>query len=381
MIYKNKKAADQSIYYIVDGKPFWSKTQALKQCGNDMKKISLYFMDSCWDKTDLSTEPTYSFADLCLKRSRQIREKYDAISLFLSGGYDSMTALYSFIDAKCLIDEIIIIDKSKFLVDPEFKNALRIAVNYKKNVNPKCIITTKDYDFKFYKNFYLKYKQDWVDNDIWSQRFTKTGAEETITYMPGKSSFEKFATHNHNYVVSRDNAYVDLRDNKWYMWGLDGHLYHGIGSGVELFFYSHELPELHLKQTHNIIKWFESLNAINHELVHKIQNNDTQWYQSYKLAMGRISPLIDHSIHGWAKCFSQGATSIDGVKVLKFFKEENKKIYDYYIEGLKKARYEQFNNLDINKSIEENLPITRSKKWYVRDFINRSTTPQSATSE
>jgi hypothetical protein len=372
MIYKNKKAADQSIYYLVDGKPFWSKTRAFKECNNDLSKLSLNFMDECWNHKDLSNEPNESFSKLCIKRAKQIKNKYDAVSVFLSGGYDSMTTLYAFIDAKCLIDEIIVIDKSKFLHDPEFKNALRLANSYKNYVNSKCIITTKDYDYKFYENFYLKYRQDWADNDIWSQRFSKTGAEETIAYMPGRSAFEKFGTHNHNYVVSRDNAYVDLRDGKWYMWGLDGHLYHGVGSGVELFFYSHELPELHLKQTHNIIKWFESLPDISHELVHKIQNNDNKWYEKYKTAMGRIRPLIDHSIHGWAKCFSQSATSIDGVKVLEHFKRENKKVYDFYIEGIRKARYEQFNDLDINKSIEQNLPITRSKQWYLRDFINRS---------
>lgn len=378
MIYKDKIAADQSIYYLVDGKPYWSKTRAFQACGNNLSKLSLYFMDKCWDGKNLSKEPQQSFKDLCIKRAKQIKEKYAAVSVFLSGGYDSMTTLYAFIDAGCMIDELIVIDKSKFLHDPEFKNALRLANNYRNHVNTNCIITTKDYDYKFYEQFYLKYKHDWADNEIWSQRFSKTGAEESIRYMPGKSAFEKFGTHNHNYVVSRDNAYVDLRDSKWYMWGLDGHLYHGVGSGVELFFYSHELPELQLKQAHNIIKWFESIPGIDSKLVHKIQNNDNDWYEKYKTAMGRVKPLIDHSIHGWAKCFRQSTMSIDGIAVLDHFKNENKKVYDYYMEGIRKARYEQFNNLDITLSIEENLPITRSKQWLVREFINRSSNAASS---
>ena len=378
MFFHDRKASDQSIYYLVDGKPFWSKTQAFKECNNDHSKLSLYFMDECWNNKTLA-EPVETFKSLCVKRARQLRQKYDALSVFFSGGYDSMTTLYAFIDAKCVIDELIIINKTKFLYDPEFENACRLAHSYKKFVNTKCMITIKDYDHKFYEEFYLKHKQDWIDNSIWSQRFTKSGAEETIMYMPDKSSFEKFGTHNHNYVVSRDNAYVDLRDGKWYMWGIDGHLYHGVGNGVELFYYSHDLPELHLKQTYNVIKWMEQIPHINHELVHKIQSNDTKWYKGYKLGMGRVLPLIDYSIHGWAKgLFTQSTSSPDSKKILDYFKNENKKIYNYYIEGIKKIRYEQFKGLDIEKSIDKNLPITTSQQWYIKDFINKNTTPQSS---
>jgi len=60
-----------------------------------------------YDKFDWSKEPIESFQELCKLRAQQLRDSYDYIILYHSGGSDSTTVLNSFLRNKIPLDEII----------------------------------------------------------------------------------------------------------------------------------------------------------------------------------------------------------------------------------------------------------------------------------
>jgi len=376
MYYQHRQASDQSIYYIVEGRPYWNKNSAYYACQGDPKKLMLYFMDHYFDNNNLS-EPRESWEQLCITRAKQIRDKYDIVSIFCSGGFDSNTVIDSFIKANCLIDELIVIDKSRFYYDPEPPEAKRVAQWYKQNYNSNLIITVIDLDEKYYKEYYSKYKYEWINKGPFSHRFTKSGTMETTDLINHRMHIQrKFPGKSHNYVLAHDNAFVDLRDGKWFMWQIDSTLYTNIGDGAECFFYSHELPAIHLKQTYMAIRFFESIPNISHELVHRILGHDKAYYEKYKLAIGRVPCKLYFSRHAigkevWKHCVD----SPDSQKILKHFLSDNKKIYDYYMEGLRECRHKILGE----ENLSDVLPTTTSKQWYIRQFHDQINTVDCLT--
>ena len=63
---------------------------------------------------DWSKEPTESWKELKKQRAQHIRDNYDYVVLYFSGGSDSTTVLNSFYDNNIYIDEIVTTVYDKF---------------------------------------------------------------------------------------------------------------------------------------------------------------------------------------------------------------------------------------------------------------------------
>lgn len=60
-----------------------------------------------FDSVDWQKEPTESMKELCKQRAQQIRDTFDYIVLYNSGGSDSTTVLNAFLDNDIFVDEVI----------------------------------------------------------------------------------------------------------------------------------------------------------------------------------------------------------------------------------------------------------------------------------
>jgi hypothetical protein len=78
------------------------------QNGIATENIKFNFNDNEMSRYDWTVEPTTSLSDLYKQRAQQLREKYDYIVLFYSGGIDSHVILNTFYKNNIKIDEIII---------------------------------------------------------------------------------------------------------------------------------------------------------------------------------------------------------------------------------------------------------------------------------
>jgi hypothetical protein len=94
-------------FYRVDNEIFVNKAEAL--IAATAKNTSVYwdFNDSVFSAINWSIPISSSLTELYRMRAQQLRDKYDYISLYYSGGVDSTNALHAFLDNNILLDEIV----------------------------------------------------------------------------------------------------------------------------------------------------------------------------------------------------------------------------------------------------------------------------------
>ncbi len=97
---------DRFGFYTVGDFKTYSKLEAIEHSGVSHKPVEWNFNKDVFENFDWTQEPPGSLEFWYGERARQIREKYDYIVLWYSGGADSHNALMSFVKNNIYIDEI-----------------------------------------------------------------------------------------------------------------------------------------------------------------------------------------------------------------------------------------------------------------------------------
>lgn len=93
-------------YWSCGDQKFVNKHLALMH-GNKTKEFVHYnFFDHVWQNFDRSLLGKHSLKELYKQRAQQLRDKYDYLILYFSGGADSYNVLRSFIDNDIKLDEV-----------------------------------------------------------------------------------------------------------------------------------------------------------------------------------------------------------------------------------------------------------------------------------
>jgi hypothetical protein len=98
---------DRLGYYRVGWKKFYNKTLALLESKNTGYQVDWKFNDDVYAKIDWTVPVIESLDQLYLQRAKQLREKYDYLVLYFSGGADSTNILKTFVDNNIFLDEIV----------------------------------------------------------------------------------------------------------------------------------------------------------------------------------------------------------------------------------------------------------------------------------
>jgi hypothetical protein len=98
---------DRLGYYLVGWKKFYNKTLALMYAKQFSFEVRWIFNDSVYETYNWSEPVQETIESLYLRRAKQIREKYDYIILYYSGGADSHNVLSTFVNNNIRIDEIV----------------------------------------------------------------------------------------------------------------------------------------------------------------------------------------------------------------------------------------------------------------------------------
>jgi hypothetical protein len=267
-------------YYVVQNKIYWDKVSALiaaTKLNLTLKDIHWNFNNDVYQKQDWLSEPPGNLKDYYYARARQLREKYDYIVINCSGGADSTTALFSFIDQGLHVDEIIIryaesgtkqydFDIQNYNASNEFSEFKFAAVPLMqavKHYSPKTKITIHD----FSKDI-LDDNLSWDENFIyWTADYPTPGcivryAHNTLndslkTFDKGKNVCIIFGTDKPKLVEHSGNLYCYFSDRQ-----VSSAIPATVNNGwnnvsVELFYWSPDLPALVIKQAHIVKTWFE----------------------------------------------------------------------------------------------------------------------------
>jgi len=97
---------DRFGFYLVNGFKTYSKVEALEIATATNHPVKWIFNDLEFSSHDWTKEPTESLPELYAARARQIRESYDHVVIFYSGGADSGNVVNSFVDNGVPFEEI-----------------------------------------------------------------------------------------------------------------------------------------------------------------------------------------------------------------------------------------------------------------------------------
>jgi hypothetical protein len=94
-------------FYTVGDKKFSNKLDAVLSAQLTNSKVEWNFFDDVFSRVDWLTEPDISLDEFYKIRAEQIRNAYDYVIVFCSGGADSTNVIRSFIKNNIKVDEVI----------------------------------------------------------------------------------------------------------------------------------------------------------------------------------------------------------------------------------------------------------------------------------
>jgi len=106
-LYRINNRQDIFGFYEVAKLKFYSQIEALEVSRKFNLPITWNFNDEIFSSYDWQIEPEETISELYVKRCEQLREKYDYLVLFYSGGADSDNILNYFIQNNIHLDEVV----------------------------------------------------------------------------------------------------------------------------------------------------------------------------------------------------------------------------------------------------------------------------------
>ena len=349
----------KNLYWTVDGKKTYSKIQAMMWSRANLDKIKFYFFDKEWAHHNWSVPPKYSVRQLAEDRCYQLRASTNHLCLWLSSGYDSVTILNTFIKLGLPIDEICTYGRRE--TDPEYPLALAFAENYKNNHNPNVKITKVPLDFQYIKNFYKTHKDNvlTLPGGFSSLRLTKS----SVHFVSCGSDIAQAMIHSKSDRIDMsgfEKPRVTLHNNVWYAMFPDDAVYDHAGSRTKGFWLDDDCWELYHAQCWAVIDWFETLPELTEELVHKIQNNDSDYYAQWSINCGRDPIYNNYSHSAQGKHFFKSAiSSPDSQPYIEHFQKDSPELINGYLNNLR-----DFHSLmkDDWLTIYSDFPVTKYTK-------------------
>ena len=260
-------------YYKVGEHIFYNKLQAILYANPTKADVTWHFNNEIFDKYDWTIEPPVSLEMLYAERARQIREQFDYVIVMASGGADSTNVVKSFLNNNIRIDEIVAAAPISGLK------------NWKINLNDKSANNTVtetlvsqlpflDSISKTHPNIKLSIHDYFKDIlEMKTDEWIYESASHWIHFSGAtRHSLDKF-THIKNLAeAGKKIGVVYGIDKPIICRGPSGNLYTVVAdplvniicphfkekyTNVEsiMFYYSPDLPELMIKQAHEVCRW------------------------------------------------------------------------------------------------------------------------------
>jgi hypothetical protein len=99
---------DRLGYYLVGNKKFFNKSLALIEEKLTNESVRWIFNDSAYNNINWTIPIETSLTELYRQRAQQLRDDYDYLVLYFSGGADSLNILHAFVDNNIFLDELVV---------------------------------------------------------------------------------------------------------------------------------------------------------------------------------------------------------------------------------------------------------------------------------
>jgi hypothetical protein len=318
---------DKLGFYTVGSQKYHNKIQALIHATETGIHPHWNFNESVFNACVWQYEPESSIRQLYRKRAQQLRENYDYIILNLSGGADSATVLYSFINNGLHLDEIIVRHPETGLKNckatrntnvaensySEWEYAAKPLLNWVKAQSPATKITIHDYAQDL---IVPDYDIDWVfaGRDYLHPGIIKRYAYDIPEF---RSVYEKKARVCVLFGI--DKPRICIHNGFYNLYFLDIQANTAVSEikdydniSTEYFYWTPDLPEIAIKQAHMIANWFEYGANQNLRSILRWPNSDISQRTTYEMIVKTIIyPDYDFTTFQAVKPNSAFETEID----------------------------------------------------------------------
>lgn len=274
-------------YYKVNDELISDKAEAIYKANKNKSEVQWYFNDDEFKKVNWFVEPDISLNELYRIRAQQIRDSYDYVLIFASGGADSTNVVYSFLKNNIRVDEIVAgaplsglknwkTDSTTTDVKNTISETFLTQIPFVKKIKdqyPKVKVTVHDY----FEDM-INYKSDeWLFNSSCYIHPTFAARYNLERY----DHIKKIADSGKRIalVYGLDKPQLAKKNNSFYSVIFDHHVSNAFRSikhdfvDPVLFYYSPKLPELLIKQAHLAYK-FLHLKENQHLLKYLPYNED-----------------------------------------------------------------------------------------------------------
>jgi len=271
-------------FYLVGWKKFYNKTLALIESKKTGYDVIWIFNDDVYGKIDWSVPIDKPLEKLYVERAKQLRDSYDYLILYFSGGADSTNALHAFIDNNIFIDEIVMhlpepvkntmndIDYTNQNYYSEVEFAAKVHLEkYKNLLHPNTKIRYQDFSKT---GLELLEKDYWVENSPLCLSISISGILRQITQENDRQSLSVIDRNKKSaYILGIDKPLVYFDGSHYYAFFMDTSAYHYISPvnfnktseqinnvSTEFFYWTPSMPEIVIKQAQEIKKHCEQNN-------------------------------------------------------------------------------------------------------------------------
>lgn len=214
--------------YFKAGEHFktYSQFEAQEYAAKTGNKVEWNFNDEFFSTIDWTVEPTESLKELYAERARQIRNKYDYLVLYFSGGSDSHNILSTFLENNIYIDEILTHHTYNGVKDKlsHTGNLVEISLaampEAKKYIEkfPTTIHRIVDIS-EMIKDYWTDNIKDLKFNFMYYSNFYITPHNSVATNLPTILPDYKRLTDSGKrvcFIHGNDKPYIQVEQGKWY---------------------------------------------------------------------------------------------------------------------------------------------------------------------
>jgi hypothetical protein len=343
------------VYWFANQKKHLSKVTAIESDPN----CKFYYKTDALKEYNFNNYSDNTLDELIKNRLLKLRQQHTRLVLWYSGGTDSKTILDCAYRHSIKFDEIIFYDKlyNPYPLYKEEKDMAKKDIEeYRKKINTKITILGVGYETA--KSFYLKYKEDWIRQPFITDRFSKHMRYNILDTHPTEK--ERLLNDNTVHITGNDYPRLYLDDNKWYLIYFDTQEYctYYLKQFFNLFWDDFDILNW---QIYKSINFYETQQNLNNENVQKFQaHNPIFDHKEFKKTLGRIMPTNNYIAYGKQKIFVDvNNDNYECASMEKYAKENDKKVFDIYHEGMKYLKDIGFQKAKYNELI------------YIRDQLKK----------
>ena len=339
---------DKDDYFYTIGKHSTiDKLEAIILSNQDNQQIVFHIPNYIKD-FPIHIEPEESLETLCVQRAKYLREKYDYIRLWFSGGCDSTYVLKTFVDNNIHIDEIMSMKSGFVECDWEIDT---IAVPYLKSIKhkiPNTKITVKTPTIGDYK--------DWYKNEYWFEGYKKLGrASKQFSGLRLNEMLESINLYDTKKLtlnlLGLDKPFIMFVNNNWYAYFLDVNVDIQEQTSDNKFcgFYSDD-PIIYTKQCHMLKKaivktlpvseynkvcfWEKKYQPLWNNSIGRIKNNETfivtsmendQGLDAMNAKEAMAQKITMKEFPEIYKMYEKGIQNLNAIGDAKWFNKQNAK--------------------------------------------------------